>query len=45
MCELDFVVSDRVWWGLQRKFTLAEGHDKCDFRFKQPTSELLAGKG
>ena len=35
MCRLDFVFSDAFGWGLARTTTLAEGSEKCDFRFKR----------
>jgi len=34
LCRADFVHSKVYRWGLQRTMTLAEGHEKCDFRFK-----------
>lgn len=35
MCQLDYIASDRFGWGLVRTTTIAEGGDKCDFRFKR----------
>ena len=35
MCQLDFVASDRFGWGLTRTTTIAEGAERCDFRFKR----------
>ena len=34
-CALDIVVSERYGWGLTRTMTIADGHNKCDFRFKK----------
>jgi hypothetical protein len=34
-CYLDFVTYRIDGWGFTRTMTLAEGYDKCDFRFKQ----------
>ncbi len=34
-CFLDFVTSNTSGWGLARTTTLAEGYEKCDFRFKR----------
>ena len=34
-CFLDFVSSKASGWGLARSMTLAEGYEKCDFRFKR----------
>jgi hypothetical protein len=35
MCALDNVVSDNLYWGLTRTMTIANGFEKCDFRFKK----------
>jgi hypothetical protein len=35
MCALDFIASDYFGWGLVRTTTLAEGGERCDFRFKR----------
>ena len=35
MCALDKTVSEALGWGLTRTMTIAEGFDKCDFRFKK----------
>lgn len=35
MCDLDFIASDYFGWGLVRTTTLAEGGERCDFRFKR----------
>lgn len=34
-CFLDFVTSKASGWELTRTMTLAEGYEKCDFRFKK----------
>jgi hypothetical protein len=34
LCSVDFIMSERMNLGLQRTMTLAEGSQKCDFRFK-----------
>lgn len=34
-CYLDFVTHRTIGWGFARTMTLAEGHDKCDFRWKK----------
>jgi hypothetical protein len=35
MCALDKTVSEALGWGLTRTMTIADGFDKCDFRFKK----------
>jgi hypothetical protein len=35
VCAVDEISSDAFGWGLRRTITLAEGHEKCDFRFKR----------
>lgn len=35
MCALDKGASEKLGWGLTRTMTIAEGHGKCDFRFKK----------
>jgi hypothetical protein len=35
MCALDKTVSEALSWGLTRTMTIADGFDKCDFRFKK----------
>ncbi|NLS76303.1 MAG: L-2-amino-thiazoline-4-carboxylic acid hydrolase [Chloroflexi bacterium] len=35
LCAADKLYSDMLGWGLRRTMTLAEGYDKCDFRFKK----------
>lgn len=35
VCAVDKVASEMLGWGLSRTMTLAEGGEKCDFRFKK----------
>jgi hypothetical protein len=35
MCQLDFLASDWFGWGLVRTTTIAQGAERCDFRFKR----------
>jgi hypothetical protein len=35
LCNIDILYSEAFSWGLIRKTTLAQGFDKCDFRFKK----------
>ncbi len=35
VCTADIVYSDSFGWGLMRTKTIAEGFEKCDFRFKK----------
>ena len=35
LCPVDILYSDTLGWGLTRTMTLAEGADRCDFRFKK----------
>lgn len=35
VCAVDKVASEMLGWGLRRTTTLAEGHERCDFRFKK----------
>jgi len=35
ICATDILQSERFGWGLTRTMTLAEGAEKCDFRFKK----------
>jgi len=35
LCPVDILYSDTLGWGLNRTMTLAEGAEKCDFRFKK----------
>ena len=48
VCAVDKIASEMLGWGLTRTMTLAEGCEKCDFRFKKggrtsvPLPESLA---
>lgn len=35
LCAVDIVGSEMYGWGLTRTMTIADGHDKCDFRYKK----------
>ena len=35
LCPVDILFSEALGWGLTRTMTLAQGADKCDFRFKK----------
>ncbi len=35
LCNIDILYSEAFSWGLIRNMTLAQGFDKCDFRFKK----------
>ncbi len=35
VCAVDKLYSEMLGWGLTRTKTLAEGHDRCDFRFRK----------
>jgi len=35
LCPIDILYSEKLGWGLVRTMTLAEGYEKCDFRFKK----------
>lgn len=35
LCPVDILYSEALGWGLTRTMTLAEGAEKCDFRFKK----------
>ncbi len=35
ICATDKMVSEMLGWGLSRSMTIAEGCEKCDFRFKK----------
>jgi hypothetical protein len=35
ICPADILYSEILGWGLSRTETLAEGYDRCDFRFKK----------
>ena len=42
LCAVDILYSDALGWGLMRTTTLAEGADRCDFRFKRGGSTKIA---
>lgn len=42
LCPVDVLYSEALGWGLTRTKTLAEGADKCDFRFKKGGSTNVA---
>jgi len=42
VCAVDKVTSELLGWGLTRTMTLAEGFEKCDFRFKKGGETSLA---
>jgi hypothetical protein len=35
MCAFDKTASETLGWGLTRTMTIADGYEKCDFRFKK----------
>ncbi len=35
LCTVDYIYSEMFGWGLVRTTTLAEGGDRCDFRFRR----------
>lgn len=35
ICTVDRLYSEALHWGLTRTMTIAEGYDRCDFRFKR----------
>lgn len=35
LCPVDMLYSQMFGWGLTRTMTIAEGYDRCDFRFKK----------
>jgi hypothetical protein len=42
LCPVDILYSEALGWGLTRTMTLAEGAEKCDFRFKQGGATKVA---
>ncbi len=42
VCSVDKVASEMLGWGLVRTTTLAEGGDRCDFRFKRGGQTCIA---
>jgi hypothetical protein len=43
MCQLDFLASDYFGWGLMRTMTIAQGDERCDFRFKTKRTKVITG--
>jgi hypothetical protein len=41
VCAVDKVASEMLGWGLRRTMTLAEGGERCDFRFKKGGKTLV----
>jgi len=44
LCAMDILMSDKGNLGLHRTGTLAEGGDKCDFRYKAGRETKIANK-
>ncbi|MGE5415726.1 MAG: L-2-amino-thiazoline-4-carboxylic acid hydrolase [Acidobacteriota bacterium] len=42
MCAIDIAASERFGWGLTRTMTIADGHQKCDFRYKKGGKTAIA---
>ena len=42
VCAVDKVASEMMGWGLSRTMTLAEGCERCDFRFKKGGKTYVA---
>jgi len=42
ICTADIVYSESFGWGLTRTKTIAEGYEKCDFRFKKGCKTRVA---
>ena len=42
LCPVDILYSEALGWGLRRTMTLAEGAEKCDFRFKRGGTTRVA---
>jgi hypothetical protein len=42
VCAVDKVASEMLGWGLTRTMTIAEGFEKCDFRFKKGAKICVA---
>ena len=42
LCAVDCLYSEALGWGLVRTMTLAEGAEKCDFRFKKDGETRVA---
>ena len=44
VCMSDFALSNAMGWGLIRTETLADGCEKCDFRFKKGSKTRISSK-
>lgn len=44
VCMSDIALSDAMGWGLTRTETLADGCEKCDFRFKKGSKTQISSK-
>jgi hypothetical protein len=44
VCMSDMALSDALGWGLKRTETLADGCDKCDFRFRKGSRTEISSK-
>jgi hypothetical protein len=44
VCLTDVAMSDTFGWGLIRTMTLADGYDRCDFRFKKGGPTKISSK-
>ncbi len=44
VCMSDIALSDALGWGLSRTQTLADGCDRCDFRFNQGATTQISSK-
>jgi hypothetical protein len=43
ICATDKITSEMLGWGLNRTRTLADGNEKCDFRFKKGGKTFVQG--
>lgn len=44
VCLSDMALSDAMAWGLKRTETLADGSDKCNFRFRKGAATEISSK-
>jgi hypothetical protein len=44
VCLSDIALSDAMGWGLKRTETLADGSDKCDFRFRRGAQTEISSR-
>ena len=44
VCMSDIALSDAMGWGLMRTETLADGCERCDFRFKKGNKTQISSK-